>query len=193
MRRSEAASSPLARSRTSSTGRSDGADGLARSRRSRCATRDETWLESYSFVTLHEHGIPLPLAQVEVFDHGFHLIGRVDGLCVQTGTFLEADGAGKYLALAEDGRLSPEESVAHASAAQEVRHARLLAIGLTGARWSTREIRHDAEAVVRRVRAAMAAGDPGGFRGWLRYDAGYVRIGQLGRQMVAASTERASG
>ncbi len=70
--------------------------------------RRESWLESYSFVGLHQHGIPMPLAQVEVLDQGFHLVGRVDGLIEETGTFLEADGAGKYLLPArEQGREVP--------------------------------------------------------------------------------------
>lgn len=142
--------------------------------------RRESWLESYSFVELHEHGIPLPLAQVEVLDAGFHLVGRVDGLIEETGTFLEADGAAKYRLLASELGVSQEESLDRTVAAQQRRHDRLLGLGLTGARWTTQEIMGAPELVARRVDAAMTLGDPSRFTGWLRYDGRVVRLGEAG-------------
>lgn len=142
--------------------------------------RRESWLESFSFVRLHEHGIPMPLPQVEVLDPGFHLVGRVDGLIQATGTFLEADGAGKYLLGALEEGVSVAESTRQAMQAQEQRHRRLISLGLTGARWTTAEAMHSVDTVVGRVRAAMRAGDPARFRGWLRYEGRVVAIGQAG-------------
>lgn len=128
----------------------------------------ETWLESYSFVQFHGLGLPLPLPQVEVLDEGFHLVGRVDGLIEETGTFLEADGSGKYLIPASEKGLTEAESIQQSMVQQQLRHDRLLRLGLTGARWTTTEAVQTPEAVVGRVRAAMRAGDPAQFRGWLR-------------------------
>lgn len=130
--------------------------------------RRESWLESFSFVTLHELGLPMPRPQVEVLDEGFHFVGRVDGLLGPV--FLEADGAGKYLLLTEELGLTPEESVALTLAQQEQRHERLTALRLTGVRWTTQEIQHQPEEVVRRVWRALQATDPADFRGWLRRD-----------------------
>jgi hypothetical protein len=143
--------------------------------------RRESWLESFSFVRLHEHGIPMPLPQVEVLDPGFHLVGRVDGLIQETGTFVEADGAGKYLAAALERGVSEEESIQQSMGAQEQRHGRLTALGLTGARWTTAEAMHSVDTVVGRVRAAMRSGDPARFRGWLRYEGRIVPMGRAGR------------
>lgn len=141
--------------------------------------RRESWLESYSFVQLHEEGLPIPVAQVEVLDAGFHFVGRVDGLIQESGTFLEADGAGKYLIPAQDGRLAERESVRVSLEAQAERHDALIALGLTGARWTTEEILHSATRVAGRVRHAIAAGDPERFRGWLRYDGRIMALGQV--------------
>lgn len=137
--------------------------------------RRESWLESYSFVRLHELGLPLPLPQVEVLDGGFHLVGRVDGLL--GATFLEADGAGKYLLDCEKTGMSPTESTEQKLAAQRTRHNALLDLGLTGARWSTSEIRNDAETVARRVQEARRQSDPARFRGWCRLGGHLFRPG----------------
>lgn len=141
--------------------------------------RRESWLESYSFVTLHQRGIPLPLAQVDVLDEGFHFVGRVDGLLAATATVLEADGAEKYLLAARDGAVDEQSSIELTTRAQQARHGRLVGLGLTVARWTTDEIMHADEVVAARVRTAMRGGDPRRFTGWLRYGGGHVRIGEL--------------
>lgn len=128
----------------------------------------ESWLESFSFVSLHELGVPMPRPQVEVLDEGFHLVGRVDGLL--GAVFLEADGASKYRLLSDELGITPEESLARTLAAQEKRHRNLVALGLTGVRWSTNEITRMPEGVADRVAQAVARADPARFRGWLRVD-----------------------
>ena len=128
--------------------------------------RRESWLESYSFVTLHELGLPVPTPQVEVLDEGFHFVGRVDGLLATV--FLEADGASKYRLLAEELGITADESVAQVMARQTERHERLVSLGLVGVRWTTQEIQRQPELVAQRVRDALATAEPGMFRGWLR-------------------------
>ncbi len=133
----------------------------------------ESWLESFSFVSLHELGVRMPQSQVEVLDEGFHLVGRVDGLI---GTvFLEADGASKYFFLCEELGLTPEESLSRTLDAQEERHRRLVALGLTGVRWSTTEITRTPELVAGRVQQALMSAEPTDFRGWLRTARGIVK------------------
>lgn len=128
--------------------------------------RRESWLESFSFVSLHELGVPMPQPQVEVLDEGFHFVARVDGLL--GAAFLEADGASKYLLLAEELGITPEESQEQTMARQVERHARLVDLGLHGVRWTTQEIQRNPELVVRRVWTAVNSSDPRRFRGWLR-------------------------
>lgn len=141
--------------------------------------RRESWLESYSFVRLHALGIPLPLPQVEVLDAGFHLVGRVDGFFPRSGTFLEADGAGKYFLAALDGTVTAEDASHEAHEAQARRHAALVNLGLTGARWTTTDIMQQPEVVAARVRGAMDDGDPSRFRGWLRFEGTVLGIEAL--------------
>lgn len=118
--------------------------------------RRESWLESYSFVRLHEMGVPLPLAQAEIrsLDGEFH--GRTDGLLAIFGAFLEADGTGKYFLDGYPGE-SPEETVLRRLRQERVRHRGLEGLGLRGARWSAEEMIHRAEVVAGRVRAVMRA------------------------------------
>lgn len=150
--------------------------------------RRETWLESYSFVRLYGLGLPLPLPQVEILDEGFHLVGRVDGLIEETGTFLEADGADKYLIPARTAGVSDDESIQQSTEAQSIRHNRLVGLGLTGARWTTEEAVHAPEMVIRRIREAMRAGDPARFRGWLRYGGRILSLGEAARQSRAPAS-----
>lgn len=116
--------------------------------------RRETWLESYSFVRLHELGIPIPLAQPRITDPDGLFVGRPDGLLSEEGVILEADGTGKYFL---DGL--PDESVEETArrklAEERMRHVRLESLGLRCVRWTPDEILHDAEAVAGRVRRAM--------------------------------------
>lgn len=116
--------------------------------------RRETWLESFSFVRLHEFGIPIPLAQPRITDLDGHFVGRPDGLLSEYGVFLEADGTGKYFL---DGL--PDESVEETArrklAEERQRHVRLESLALRGVRWTPLEILRDADAVAGRVRAVL--------------------------------------
>lgn len=113
--------------------------------------RRETWLESFSFISLYEQGVSLPLAQVDIFDDHDRFLARVDGLLSGSGTFLEADGLGKYF-LDVSSSVSAEESVRHRLASEETRHTALTNIGLRGVRWTTDEIMADAEGIAGRVK-----------------------------------------
>lgn len=134
--------------------------------------RRESWLESYSFVRLVELGLPIPRAQVDVLDEGYHFVARVDGLIGTT--VLEADGADKYLIPSREQGMTEEESVRVSLERQADRQSRLEALGLTCVRWTTTEIRHEAEAVVSRItRARENSRRP--FTGWFRYDGRIIR------------------
>lgn len=138
--------------------------------------RRETWLESFSFVTLHELGVPLPVPQVEIFDEAMTFVGRVDGLLDRHGVFAEADGQEKYLLRSGEGGVSEEESRAEAMAKQQERHTRLEALGLVGVRWTTEEIRHQRDLVASRVAEALRRGDPARFTGWARVGTSLSRL-----------------
>lgn len=116
--------------------------------------RRETWLESYSFVRLHELGIPIPMAQPCITDPDGLFVGRPDGLLSEDGVILEADGTGKYFL---DGL--PDESVEETARRkleeERMRHVRLESLGLRGVRWTPAEILRQAEMVAGRVRGAL--------------------------------------
>lgn len=116
--------------------------------------RRETWLESFSFVRLHELGVPIPLAQPTITDLDGRFVGRPDGLLCEQGVFLEADGTGKYFL---DGRPdeSVEETVRRKLTEERLRHVRLEGLGLRGVRWTPHEILHQADLVAGRVWAAL--------------------------------------
>lgn len=118
--------------------------------------RRETWLESFSFVRLHELGVPIPLAQPTITDLDGHFMGRPDGLLCEQGVFLEADGTGKYFL---DGRPdeSVEETVRRKLTEERMRHVRLEGLGLRGVRWTPHEILHQPDLVAGRVWAALRA------------------------------------
>lgn len=138
----------------------------------------ESWLESYSFVTLHARGHPMPLPQVEVYDEHFAFVGRVDGLWPGQRTFGEADGQGKYFL--DDGSALDDEGRARSKLyAEAARHRRLEALGLVGVRWTGSEIRTAPDAVVRRVREGMHRGAGMTFRGWVRWRGRFVRLAAL--------------
>lgn len=129
----------------------------------------ESWLESYSFVTLSEWGVELPLPQVEVFDATYRFVGRVDGLWLRHGTVAEADGAGKYLSGGSVDELPTSLSAARRVVAERKRERSLLDLGLQVVRWDTDEILKAPQSVVRRVAEARQSGDLGRFRGRLRH------------------------
>lgn len=137
----------------------------------------ESWLESFSFVSMHELGLPLPRPQVEVLDEGFHFVGRVDGLLGDV--FLEADGASKYYLLTEELGITPEESVSRVQSLQDERHERLVELGLKGVRWTTQEIQKNPDQVVGRVWRAVQDPVSTTFRGWLRIDGRILRPERL--------------
>ncbi len=136
--------------------------------------RRESWLESYSFVALHELGMPMPLPQVDILDERLNFVGRVDGLLPE-GVFLEADGEGKYFLDADpDHELG--ETVLRRLGAERLRHDRLEKLGLAGARWTAAEVMRDAGGVNVRVNGARRRARRLSFRGWVRWDG---RVGRL--------------
>lgn len=137
----------------------------------------ESWLESYSFVALHELGMPLPLPQADVLDERFAFVGRVDGL-LPDGTFLEADGEGKYF-LDADPEHALSDLVRRRLDAERARHHRLEELGLVGARWTSGEIMSDAMAVLNRINGARRQARSQSFRGWIRRDGRVTRLVDL--------------
>lgn len=137
--------------------------------------RRETWLESYSFVTFAQHGLPLPLAQVEVYDEDRTFVARLDGLYDKEAVALEADGESKYLIGWREDGLTAAQSTARALVAQYARHTRLESLGLTLVRWGTVDIRTSPDTVASRVRGALRKGDGQRFTGWFRRDGAWFR------------------
>ena len=140
--------------------------------------RRETWLESFSFVTLHGLGIDLPTPQVEVFDTWGRFVGRVDGMWIAEGTVAEADGRAKYLlgtpAGAGSGAGFSGEEAARRVVAEKIREDDLRDLGLEMVRWGSREVLRSPEILARRVDAARARGDIGRFRGRLRVNGRWI-------------------
>jgi hypothetical protein len=136
--------------------------------------RRESWLESFSFVQLHELGLGMPLAQVDVLDEHYRFVARVDGLLPGTGAFLEADGEGKYFLDADGGAVS--DAVAGRLSAESIRHDRLERLGLAGARWTAHEIMTEPGAVLTRIMRAVSRAEEERFHGWLRWDG---RVGRV--------------
>jgi putative AbiEi antitoxin of type IV toxin-antitoxin system len=135
--------------------------------------RRESWLESFSFVALHEEGIALPTPQVDVFDETGAFIGRVDGLWIDRATVAEADGRTKYDAEPDEVVDADAADLAEAKIAamrravirEKVREDRLRAAGLELVRWGTHDIVHARPSVLRAIRAAWRRGHPGRFSG----------------------------
>lgn len=121
--------------------------------------RRQTWLESYSDVRLYELGVPLPLPQVWIFDEDGRPVALVDGLDAELGVVREADGHGKYFLDMAQGA-SPEESVLGRLAAERARQARLERLGLRLVRWTSPQVRDDAEQIADRWKALRAAPVP---------------------------------
>lgn len=138
----------------------------------------ESWLESFSFVTLHGHGVPVPLPQIELFDEHFRFAGRVDGLWPGSRTFAEADGEGKYF-IKGGVEVSAEQTALDKLTAEHARHRRLESLGLAGVRWTGEEMLASPEMVVGRVRAARRRGEGMTFRGWVRWGGRFARLESL--------------
>jgi hypothetical protein len=132
--------------------------------------RRESPLESWSFVVLHLHGIPLPRAQVRVIDQRGKEVARCDGWWPEHGTVCEADGRDKYslgdwpdLAGAEvselfDARIS---AARRALIDEKVREDRVRALGLEMVRWGTYDVKRHPTHVVHDIHGAWRRGDPG--------------------------------
>lgn len=130
----------------------------------------ETWGESFSFAHLHLQGQPMPLPQVEVYDAGGRLLGRVDGLWPERGVVGECDGDMKYFLDDAGTDASPEQTVLRNLRDEGQRQARIEATGLCFVRWSPSQVRDDPGAVSLRVNRTAAGVDPAFFTGWVRWD-----------------------
>jgi hypothetical protein len=141
--------------------------------------RRESWLESFSFVVLHQHGLPLPVPQVTINDQAGRFIGRVDGFWPDRATVCEADGRTKYrMGRPAAGATAPSDVLVRRAIFEEKdREDRLRDVGLEVVRWSTREIVHFAPLVADRVRRAHRRGDPSRFVGRALGLAGALAVG----------------
>jgi hypothetical protein len=131
--------------------------------------RRESPLESWSFVKLHFRGIPLPRAQVLVYDAYGRLAGRADGWWPEHATLCEVDGRMKYalgdwpdLAAAEAHELFEARVTAAQRAVvdEKLREDRLRSLGLEVVRWGMADIGRDIRGVDQAIRRAWRRGDP---------------------------------
>jgi hypothetical protein len=134
--------------------------------------RRESWLESYSFVTLHLAGLPMPEPQVTVRDAQGRFVARVDGWMDEGAVGLEADGRGKYLiglpTLSQDLDRAADDVAAHVRDRllhQSVRQRQLEDLGVTVVRWTTGDITAHSQAVAARVSRACREGQARTFTG----------------------------
>jgi hypothetical protein len=134
--------------------------------------RRESWLESYSFVTLNQMGLPMPEPQVSLFDGQRRFVARVDGWLEDEGVALESDGQAKYFLdqhpLSADVDLAGQELLVRARRKmiqEKERRDRIVDLGAELARWGTREIVRSPREVLARVAAARRRGDAAGFTG----------------------------
>ncbi len=99
---------------------------------------------------MHEHGIPRPKRQQEIFDAS-GLIGRVDFWWPELRTVGEFDGRVKYGRANPSGR--PPEDVLWD---EKRREDRLRVAGLNVVRWITQDLRRPADWIAR-LKAALAS------------------------------------
>jgi len=138
--------------------------------------RRESWLESYSFVTLHQMGLPMPEPQVSLFDARERFVGRVDGWLEDEAVALESDGRAKYFLgeqpLSADVDLAAEELLGRARRRlmqEKERRDRIADLGAELARWGTSEMVRSPCEVLARIDAARHRGDAGRFGGRTAY------------------------
>ena len=138
--------------------------------------RRESWLESWSFVTLHSLGLPLPEPQVLVHDARGRLVGRVDGWLEDEAVVLEPDGRAKYLLDADGGSPGPDaaadelaERVRRRLLSEKDREDRLRDLGAEVVRWGTAAVRRSPREVLGRIEAARRRGDRSRFTGRTTY------------------------
>ncbi len=134
--------------------------------------RRESWLESYSFVRLHQLGLAMPEPQVSLFDAGGRFVGRVDGWLPEDAVALESDGREKYLwdrqTLSADVDVAGDELLERARRRvfeEKERRDRIVDLGAELTRWGTREIVRSPGAVFARIAAAQVRGDASRFTG----------------------------
>jgi hypothetical protein len=138
--------------------------------------RRESWLESYSFVTLHQMGLPMPEPQVTLFDARGGFVGRVDGWLEEEALALESDGRAKYLLdgrpLSDDVEVAADElldATRRRLLKEKERRDRIVDLGAELARWGTWEIVRSPRAVLARIAVARQRGDAGRFTGRTAY------------------------
>ena len=138
--------------------------------------RRESWLESYSFVRLHQLGLAMPEPQVSLFDARGRFLGRVDGWLPEDAVALESDGREKYLldrqALSADVDVAGDELLERARRRileEKERRDRIVDLGAELTRWGTREIVRSPGAVFARITAAQLRGDASRFTGRAAY------------------------
>jgi len=138
--------------------------------------RRESWLESYSFVKLHQLGLVMPEPQVSLFDAHGQFVGRVDGWLEDEAVALESDGREKYFLdmrppSADVDRAADEllESAHRRMIKEKERRDRIVDLGAELARWGTNEIVRSPGKVLARIAAAQHRGDAGRFTGRTAY------------------------
>lgn len=138
--------------------------------------RRESWLESFSFVTLHQLGLPMPEPQVTLFDAQGRFVGRVDGWLDDQAVALESDGRAKYLLTdrlrSADIDVAADELVdatRRLLLKEKLRRDRIVDLGAELVRWGTQEIVGSPRTVMARIAAARHRGDAGRFAGRTAY------------------------
>ena len=138
--------------------------------------RRESWLESFSFVTLHQMGLPMPEPQVTLFDARGRFIARVDGWLEEEALALESDGRAKYLLnerpLSADVEVAADDlldATRRRLFQEKERRDRIVDLGAELTRWGTREIVRSPRTVLARIAAARQRGDAGRFMGRAAY------------------------
>jgi hypothetical protein len=114
----------------------------------------ESPVESRSAVVMHRYNVPRPAVQLRILDERGRFVGRPDFVWIEQGVVGEADGLGKY-----DG------DAGSVVAEERARQARLQARGLIVVRWTEQQLYGDPPLLVQQLRAALAAGRVGAFRG----------------------------
>lgn len=134
--------------------------------------RRESWLESFSFVRLHQMGLAMPEPQVSLFDARGTFVARVDGWLEDEALALEADGQAKYFLneepMSADVELAADELLDLARRRllkEKERRDRIVDLGAELVRWGTHEILRSPRVVLARIAAARRRGDSGRFTG----------------------------
>lgn len=138
--------------------------------------RRESWLESYSFVRLHQMGLAMPEPQVSLFDAQGRFVARVDGWLEDEAVALESDGQAKYFLdqqpLSADVDLAAQEVLDRARRRvlkEKERGDRIADLGAELARWGTREIVRSPRQVLARIARAQRRGEAARFGGRTEY------------------------